>query len=62
LYTLTRCLKDGKARVQSVSRAVTDYRLSADLNSASARNSFGISLEWGIEIQSDREWEFGKAV
>jgi hypothetical protein len=38
-------LKYGKGIGENVSRAVKYYRLSADLNSASAQNSFGISLE-----------------
>jgi hypothetical protein len=44
-------LKYGKGVGHNVSRAVRYYRLSADFTSASAFNSFGVSLEWGIGIQ-----------
>jgi hypothetical protein len=42
-------LRYGKGIGQNGGRAVKDYRLSADLTSASAQSSFGVLLSEGLD-------------
>jgi TPR repeat protein len=51
LYNLGRCFEYGKGVRQDFDRAVTYYRLGAELGDSAAQNSFGIFLERGIGIQ-----------